>query len=447
MLNPSNDTHSTDMGISEFIDQQPLGKQQYTILILCGILMVLDGFDVQSVSYVAPAILDSWQIQKSQLGGVFGSGLFGLLIGSLIFSLLSDKLGRRPILLASTLFFALCMLATALVQNVEQLIILRFITGLGLGAIMPNAMALCGEISPKHKRVSIMMIISCGFTVGAMIGGLIAAYLIPRFGWQSVFIIGGILPLMIFALLFKYMPESLQFLALKDSNNPKIHHYLTKFYPNTDIPIFRQPEAQNQSMPVKALFEAGRHKFTISIWIISMLNMISLYFLSSWMPTLAKDTGMDLQKAVLLGATLQLGGTLGTILMGKIIDKQGFHKVLIPCFVIAALSIALLGHSTNSVMLFFVMVFVVGFMVIGGQPAINAMAADYYPTQYRTTGVGWSLGVGRIGSVVGPMIGGLLMQGGHLSSQQLFYFVAIPSIAILAMLFVQKFIGVLHPRL
>lgn len=430
--------------LSDVIDTRPLGRRQYLILILCGILMILDGFDVQSVSYAAPAILEQWQLEKTELGTVFGAGLFGLLIGSLAFSYASDRFGRRPVLLWATLFFAVCMITTAFAQNVTQLVILRFITGLGLGAIMPNAMALCGEITPKHQRISVMMLISCGFTVGAMLGGFIAAFLIPRFGWQSVFLVGGMMPAVLLGFLYRYMPESLQYTALKQPESPKLRDALQTFYPGETLPEQFRAQQVHSGMPVKALFEHGRHRFTITIWIISLMNMIALYFLSSWMPTLAKLTGMSLETSVLLGATLQLGGTVGTILMGRIIDKKGFFRVLIPCFSVAAVSIALLGNTVHSIGLFFTVVFIIGFAVIGGQPAINAMAANFYPTEFRTTGVGWSLGIGRIGSVIGPVLGGWLVQGGNLSPQQLFYFVALPSVVIIAVLFLQKLWGVLQ---
>lgn len=424
--------------LTDIIDNNPIGKRQYLILILCGVLMILDGFDVQSMSYVAPAILQDWNIDKSQLGSVFGSGLFGLLIGSLIFSYFSDKWGRRPIILISTLFFAVCMLATTLVKNLEQLIVIRFITGLGLGAIMPNAMALCGEITPKKQRISMMMLISCGFTVGAMLGGFISAYLIPHFGWQSVFVFGGIAPLFVFLLMFMYVPESLQFMAIKDSNSPRLKKYLTEFYPNQILPDQIIAEKRQNSMPVKALFEQQRYQFTLIIWVISIMNMISLYFLSSWIPTLAKLVGVPLTHALLLGATLQLGGTLGTIIMGMKIDKIGFFKVLCACFVLATIFIILLGNSTHNMMMFFIATFLVGFTIIGGQPAINAMSANYYPTEFRTTGVGWSLGIGRIGSVIGPVVGGWLMSIQGLTTEQVFYFVSIPSLIIIAMLLLQK---------
>ena len=181
--------------ISAVVDASRVSPFQIWILVLIGLTVVIDGFDVQSMGFVAPAIIQTWGVDKSALGPVFGAGLLGMLVGSLAFSVVADKVGRRPVLIWATLAFALCMLATSQANNITQLLCLRFVTGLGLGAIMPNAMALAGEFSPKRRRVTLMMLVSCGFTVGAVLGGLISAALIPAMGWQSVFIVGGVVPL------------------------------------------------------------------------------------------------------------------------------------------------------------------------------------------------------------------------------------------------------------
>lgn len=427
---------TSKINVVELIDESPIGKFQRWIFILCGMCMVLDGFDVQAIGYVAPALLQEWHIDKGALGPVFGAGLFGLLIGSLVFSVVADKLGRRPVLILSTFFFGLCMLATPLAGTIQELIAIRFITGLGLGAIMPNAMALCGEFSPKRKRISIMMLISCGFTVGAMFGGVIAAALIPSFGWQSVFYLGGALPLFIAGLMVMHLPESIQFQVLSGKSSAKTMVVLKKALPAQPIPVNAElvvGERNSGGVPVIELFRDGRTMGTLAIWAVSFLNLIGLYFLSNWLPTIAKLAGLSIEKAVLVGATLQLGGTVGTIAMGFLIDRIGFKRVLVPCFVAAALFIALTGHSVTAVGLLFVVVFIVGFAVVGGQPAINAMAANYYPTALRTTGVGWSLGIGRIGSVIGPVIGGQLISL-NLEQVSLFHIVALPSVAIVLIL-------------
>ncbi|MBP6862748.1 MAG: MFS transporter [Neisseriaceae bacterium] len=430
----------TTLNVTTVIDEQKLGRRQIMILLMCGLLMILDGFDIQAIGYVAPAIMQEWNLDKAVLGPIFGAGLFGLLLGSLIFSVASDKLGRRPVLIGTTFFFALCMLITPLASTVEQLAWIRFITGLGLGAIMPNTMALSGEITPKHQRISVMMLISGGFTAGALLGGLVAAAIIPRWGWESVFFLGGILPLLLGIVMVFTLPESLQFLKTKPENTPKIKKTLRSFFPQLAMDERTQIEASvstESKVPFVALFQHNRTFFTLTIWLISLLNMIGLYFLSNWLPTLAKTSGFDLEQALLLGAMLQLGGLSGTVLLGRWIDKNGFYKILVPSFVLATCSVGLIGMLVGSTAALFATVFVAGFTVIGSQPAINALAANFYPTELRTTGVGWSLGIGRIGSVIGPVLGGQLVAM-NLGMSSLFVFVAIPSVAIIAVLLIQK---------
>ena len=423
---------SSPIDVTRLIDDSPIGRYQWGVLILCGMCMILDGFDVQAMGYVAPALLQDWKVDKASLGPVFGAGLFGLLVGSLFISVIADKLGRRPVLIGSTFFFAVCMLLTPLTSTLDQLMIMRFITGVGLGAIMPNAMALSGEFSPQRKRISIMMIISCGFTIGAMLGGVLAAALIPRFGWQSVFYVGGAAPLLIGLAMLKYLPESIQFQVMKHAPASRIAGLLGRVLPGADLgarPEFAVPEKKEGGVPVLRLFSEGRAGLTMILWTISFMNLIALYFLSNWLPTLAKSSGMSLENAVLLGAMLQFGGTLGTITMGWLIDRVGFRRVLLPCFVVAAGSIALIGHSSASLALLFAVVFVTGFAVVGGQPAINALAASFYPTALRSTGIGWCLGIGRIGAVIGPVVGGELIRL-QLAQSSLFYAAALPSVVI-----------------
>lgn len=429
-------TMSSRIEVSQLIDDSKISPFQWGVLLLCGFCMILDGFDVQAMGYVAPALLQDWKVDKASLGPVFGAGLFGLLLGSLLISVVADKLGRRPVLIGSTFFFAICTLATPWVSNVEQLMVIRFITGLGLGAIMPNAMALSGEFSPQRRRISIMMIISCGFTIGAMLGGVIAAALIPRFGWQSVFYVGGTVPLLITVAMLKYLPESIQFQVVNNAPAEKIAALLKRIVPSVKLgsnPQFAVPEKKEAGAPVVRLFRNGRAGPTLVLWAISFMNLIALYFLSNWLPTLAKSTGMSLEHAVLLGAMLQFGGTLGTITMGWLIDRLGFRRVLLPCFIVAGCSIALIGHSAASLAVLFAVVFVTGFAVVGGQPAINAMAASYYPTTLRSTGVGWCLGIGRIGAVIGPVVGGELIRL-NLAQSDLFHAAALPSVVIVLVL-------------
>lgn len=423
--------------LKDFIDSQPLGSRQKSIIALCMALMILDGYDIQAMAYAAPLIINDWQVDKTMLGVVFSSSLAGLFVGSLLISNLSDRFGRRTILLISTLLFSILMLITPIAHNLEQLALLRFITGIFLGGIMPNAMAYCAEIVPSKHRVFTMIMISAGFTIGAMLGGFVATW-IKAYGWSAIFYFGGIVPLILFAIMWATLPESLQFLASKPNNESKIRAILRRFYPHAEVTedtAIVVPKVETVKASPLELFKENRTFFTITIWIASMMNLMSLYFLSSWLPTLGKEAGLTTNQALLIGSTLQLGGTIGSLLMGTRINQLGFYKVLIPIFVVAAISVSLIGFSASSIVLLFVVVFVAGFTVVGGQPTLNALSAERYPTLLRTTGVGWSLGIGRIGSMIGPVIGGMLSKSLPLNT--LFLFAAVPSIVVVMMMLLQ----------
>ncbi|MCA0177294.1 MAG: MFS transporter [Proteobacteria bacterium] len=418
------------------IDRNKVSASQLWILVMVGITVLMDGFDVQAMGYVAPAIIKDWGVSKAELGPVFGAGLLGMLVGSLTLSVLADKIGRRPVLIWATVFFALCMLATTHVTTIPQLQAIRFITGLGLGAIMPNAMALAGEFSPKSKRVTLMMLVSCGYTVGAMLGGLLSAWMIPAWGWQSVFYLGGVFPLLMAVVMYFFLPESMQFLVLKGRRLDAVARTLRKVDPALQIDAgtrYSVPEARHSGAPVVELFRQGRGAATVLLWVVNFMNLLNLYFLSSWLPTIATGAGLSTSTAVLVGTALQAGGVLGTLLMGPAIDRFGFFKVLVPCLAVAALTITMIGQPSIALPMLFLVVAVTGFAIIGGQPAVNALAATYYPTALRSTGVGWSLGIGRFGSIVGPVLGGALIQL-QWTNAQIFTAMAAPVVISVVML-------------
>lgn len=431
---------SRTIDIPAVIDANKVGGFQKWILILVGLTVVMDGFDVQSMGYVAPVIIKEWGVNKAMLGPVFGAGLLGMLVGSLALSVLADRIGRRPVLIWASVFFAVFMIWTAHATSIRELEILRFIAGLGLGAIMPNAMALAGEYSPKHRRVTLMMLVSCGFTLGAVLGGLVSAALISAFGWRSVFWVGGIFPLIMAALMYLRMPESLQFLVLRGKQLDRVGACLKKIDPSVRIDRDTEyvvPEPKGKGTPVGELFRHGRAKATLLLWVVNFMNLLNLYFLSNWLPTIAASSGLSTTSAVLVGTALQAGGVLGTVLMGPAIDRIGFYRVLVPCFLVAAVTIALIGQPGVSLAVLFMVVTITGFCIIGGQPAVNALAATYYPTAERSTGVGWSLGIGRFGSIVGPVLGGILIQY-QWSTASIFFAVAAPAVISALMLWLMS---------
>jgi AAHS family 4-hydroxybenzoate transporter-like MFS transporter len=414
------------------------------VFVLCMICLIMDGFDVQAMGYVAPAVVEDWGVQRSVLGPVFASANVGVLIGSLVFSMVADKIGRRPVLVGATLFFSVMALATAYAQDVNQLLWLRFIAGIGMGCIIPNATALVGEFSPKRSRVTFMMCITVGFTAGAAIGGFVAAWMIPAFGWRSVFIFGGVVPLVIALLMIWGLPESPQFLAVSRRNRETLARWLRQVEPSVRIDastVLVANEDSRGGVPAMHLFREGRGVATVLLWVVNFMNLLVLYSLSNWLPTVVTGMGYATQTAVLVGAVLQVGGTIGTFGLAWLIARAGFIPMLATSFAVATLSIAFIGQPGLSLALLSAIVFVAGWGVIGSQPGVNALSATFYPTYLRSTGIGWALGIGRIGAIVGPYIGGVLV-GQQWSPQQLFWAVAVPAsvstLTMVALLFTMK---------
>jgi AAHS family 4-hydroxybenzoate transporter-like MFS transporter len=343
--------------------------------------------------------------------------------------MLSDKIGRRPVLIMAALYFAVLTLWTARAGSAKELLAIRFIAGFGLGGIMPNAMALAGEYSPARIRVTVMMLVSNFFTVGAAIGGFIAAGLIPRFGWRSVFIFGGIVPLVVSVLMIFLLPESLQFLVLRGKSKDKVLKWLRRI--NAPVPAgnveFVTQEENRKGVPLVNLFREGRGLGTVMLWIINFMNLLNLYFLGSWLPTVVKDAGYPTAIAVLVGTAVQVGGSLGTIPNGWLIDSYGFRRVLTIVFGVATISIAMIGQPSLPLSMLFFASFMAGWCVPGGQPGVNSLAALYYPTYLRSTGIGASLGFGRIGAIVGPVAAGALLSNGW-AHRELFLAAAIPAL-------------------
>ncbi len=412
--------------ISDIIDGGRIGAFHWGIYLLCGSCLIMDGFDVQTMGYVAPALIREWHIPRASLGPVFSAALAGVLAGSLLFSMMADRFGRRPVIILATVYFSVCTLLAARAASVNELLLIRLIGGVGLGGVMPNAMALAGEYSPKRIRVTVMMLISCGFTVGAAMGGFIAAWLIPAFGWRSVFYFGGAVPLLIALAMFFALPESLQFLAVRKKHLPKLTEWVSRIDPEARFAGQSEVAIATAGVPAVNLFRDGRTPVTLLLWTVNFMNLLNLYFLSSWVPTVVGQQGYSARIAVLVGTGVQVGGMLGTFSYAWLIERVGFARVLAPGFAFGALSIALVGMPFLPLTALFCVTFLAGWCVVGGQPGVNAMAAVYYPTYLRSTGIGWALGIGRLGGIVGPMLGGALMAF-NWTPRAVFFAAAVPA--------------------
>jgi len=415
--------NSTDIGT--LIDGRPLSSFQVRVLVLVGCLVLMDGFDVQMIGFVAPALLRSWVLPPDAMGPIFGAGLLGMLVGSTSLGMLADRIGRRPVLIGATFFVAFCVLSTAATRSVPQMLALRFLTGVGLGGVMGNAVTLASEYCPSARRASLLMGISCGFTAGAILGGLLAAVLIPRTGWQSVFIVGGLLALVVAILMIRELPESLHLLLIRGADRARIDHWLQQLAPGTVLGSTQGPQVASKPSVID-LFRGGLWRRSLLLWAVSFANLLNLFFLANWLPLLATRMGYSDSLGVLMGTTLQAGGILGALALGRCIDRFGFYRVLAPAFLLGAVVIAAVGQPALPVGVECLVVLFAGVAILGGQPGINALATSLYPTQLRATGVGWCLGVGRAGSIVGPVAAAQLIAH-HFTNDMLFMFAAIPA--------------------
>ncbi len=412
--------------VPNFIDSQKIGRYQIYVLLICASVMFCDGFDAQAIGYVAPSIAKEWSVSRGALGPVFSASLFGLMIGALTLGPVADRIGRRWIILVSTLVFGALTVATMFSANVGELITLRFLTGLGLGGAMPNAVAMTAEFSPLRRRATMVMSMFVGFSIGAAVGGAIAAALIPHYGWRSVFLVGGLAPLVILPFLYRELPESVRFLALR-GDDAKVATLLRRVFPEAHLPQgvhFTLSEPHPEGIPVLHLLRDGRALATVLIWVLFFTSLLELFFLSNWLPTVVNDLGASVSTAALLGALLQVGGVVGTFALGSAMDRLA-TKALAVIYLLAMVAVASIGYVGASVPLLAVAIFFAGFCIVGGQNCANATAATFYPTALRATGVGWAFGIGRVGSIVGPMIGGALLAL-HWAPKDLFLVAALP---------------------
>src|SRR3954452_18847003 len=402
---------ASPVDVAGFIDQQPVGSFQIKLLLTCAAVLFLDGFDTTAIGYVAPSLAKEWGLTKAALGPVFSAGLFGLMIGALTLGPLADRIGRKKIIIFSTLAFGLGTLATAFIQDVNTLLAIRFLTGLGLGGAMPNAVAMTSEFSPHRRRATMVMIMFCGFSIGAALGGLLAAALIPQFGWRSVFVVGGAAPLLLVPILALRLPESVRFLALTGRANARVAELLALVGPKARFAHATQfvvHEPGLAGMPVLHLFREGPTLPTLLLWVVFFMSLLDLYFLSNWLATVLNDLGASVSTAAVIGSMLQVGGVVGTFALGSVIDPFSFRALALVYFA-AVFAVGAIGQLGHSVALVTLAIFAAGFCIVGGLIAANALTAGFYPTSVRSTGVGWALGIGRIGSIIGPLVGGALL--------------------------------------
>jgi MFS transporter, AAHS family, 4-hydroxybenzoate transporter len=412
MATTTSPSQTQSLTVGEIIEQRALGSYQIWTVVLCGMVLVLDGFDSQTINFISTPIAESIHVSVKHFGPIFSAGLFGLMVGALTSGPIADRLGRKWPVILSTLSFAAFSLITVHVATFRELIILRFLTGLGLGGAMPNVVALASEFVPRRILPTVVTLLFVGMPLGGVTCGLLSAAMIPKWGWQSVLYLGGTIPLVIAVLLIAGLPESIQFLAVRGENPQRVARILSRVAPEFDGANVRPTprDTKHEGVPVFHLFTEGRAFGTILLWIPYFMNLLIIYFIGSWLPALLRQTGMSVSAGATATAFFSLGGVFGCLFEGGLIKRWGAYSVLLAEFGLATVFVAALSKIPSSFGLMLAVTFVSGLMVIGAQGGLNALAANFYPTTVRSTGVGWALGVGRVGSIVGPLIGGFFLK-------------------------------------
>lgn len=421
------------------MDGKRTSSLQILTLFLCFLVVAADGFDVASVGYVAPLLKRAWALSPAQLGPIFGAGLFGLTVGSFLFGPLADRIGRKRVITISLVLFGIGSLACAYAPSPLVLVTLRFATGAGLGGAMPNAITLSSEFSPARSRALMVTLMFCGFTLGLAFGGAVAALLIPHFGWQGVFVFGGVFPLLLAPIVWIWMPESLRFMAGKPRYERETRQVLERLTGDANAPVEQLVPDDAKvggtvETAVATLFNQRYRTGTLLLWLAFFCTLWVYYQVSSWLPTVITGAGIDASHAARVGAMLPLGGTIGSLMNARLMDRLNPFFVLAGSYAIAAVATALIGFSINEPMWVYVSVFMAGFGLSGAQTAANVLVAGFYTTAARATGVSWALGVGRIGSIIGSMTGGILLAAFHTVETAFVLFAAPMVIAGIAML-------------
>jgi AAHS family 4-hydroxybenzoate transporter-like MFS transporter len=413
------------INIVEVIDGAKIGRPQTLVLAVCFLAAIFDGFDLQAIAFTGPVIAQQWKIEPTALGLIFSAALVGMTFGALFIGLLGDHFGRKMAVGLSVALFGLFTLVTASATSYTELLVYRFLTGLGVGGGIPNVTTLTAEYAPTRLRVMLIAAMSIGIPLGGGFGGLLAAQIIPVWGWESVFYVGGILPLLLLPVIGKALPESLHFLVAKgeEKSTAAVARILNRINPSgryTERDTFIVPEVGRHGLALTHLFGDGLARNTSLLWLAFFANLLAMYFLMTWLPSILVKTGFVVSTAINVSTLFSLGGAVGALLLAHLMSKYGSRRVLTWFFSVAALLcvvvVRLVGSSPTFLMS---IIFLSGFLTISAQVGMNAMAAGIYPASIRATGVGWALGIGRIGAIAGPVIGGMLASL-HLDLQDYF---------------------------
>ncbi len=413
MTSPAHLPATGTLDVQSFINAQPLSAYQWRVVLLCFLIVFLDGLDTAAMGFIAPALTQDWGIDRASLGPVMSAALIGMVFGALGSGPMADRFGRKVVLVSAVFLFGLFSLISAFSANLEQLLILRFLTGLGLGAAMPNATTLLSEYTPERLKSLLVTSMFCGFNLGMASGGFVSASMIPAYGWHSLLLLGGLLPLVLAVVLLIWLPESARFLVVRNKGADKVRKALAPIAPAevataTGFSVPEQKTVQSRNV-FKVIFSSTYSAGTLLLWLTYFMGLVIVYLLTSWLPTLMRDSGASMEQAAFTGALFQFGGVLSAVGVGWAMDRFNPHKVIGAFYLMAGVFAYFVGQSLGEVTLLATLVLLAGMCVNGAQSAMPSLAARFYPTQGRATGVSWMLGIGRFGAILGAWIGATLL--------------------------------------
>lgn len=417
--------------ISQVIDHGSVNAQQMLVIGLCLLFNMLDGFDITAMAVAVNDIGEELQLGAEHLGLVFSFALAGMMMGAMFLASISDLIGRRKTIILSVLIVGVTVILTGFASALWQLIILRFISGLGAGAMLASQATLASEYSASRMRALSVAAVTAGYPLGAMITGLVASNIIPEFGWRAIFWIGGGLTIVMALVAVKFLPESLQYLVEKRPPGAleKINTILTRL----NKPVLDELPALDNETPqpssavgnMRALMQGELRMPTLTLWLSFFFCFAALYFLMSWIPKMMIDAGWSTETANLAFSLFNLGGVLGTLFLGSLAMRWKLSNVIMVFLLLAAAAMLAFAASPRHETLLLALIFFIGLMQQGGFTGLYAVSAKLYPTAIRSTGVGWAIGLGRLGAVVGPAVAGFTIAAGF-SMADNFYLFAIP---------------------
>ncbi|PVZ82048.1 aromatic acid/H+ symport family MFS transporter [Serratia sp. S1B] len=444
----SQDTARPNMSMDAqaLINDSPLSAYQWMIAAICFFIVFLDGIDTAAMGFIAPALAQDWGLDRSQLGPVMSAALGGMIIGALVSGPAADRFGRKMVLSFSMLIFGGFTIGCAYASNLDTLVILRFLTGIGLGAAMPNATTLFSEYCPTRIRSLLVTCMFCGYNLGMAIGGFLSSWMIPNFGWHSLFLFGGWSPMILTFFVVGFLPESYRFLIVRGGNNEKVRKILSRIAPTQvqNVAEFHVPEeksaGQKKQNVFSMLFSPTYIKGTLLLWFTYFMGLVMIYLLTSWLPTLMRETGASMERAAFIGGLFQFGGVLSALFIGWAMDRFNPNRIIAGFYLAAGVFAFTVGQSLSSPILLAVLVLCAGVAINGAQSSMPALSARFYPTQCRATGVAWMSGIGRFGAVFGAWIGAVLL-GQHWSFTAILSMLLIPATAAAVSIFVKSLVA------